>query len=190
MDGRKYIALLLVIPLLGMASARAAPVSYVGPYAGGDELMAMLDPRRPHVRANSAWDERNMGWKGMVGVRVSRRFALEAGFTDFGRGVGTSPTANSTVRARTKAFTAFGVASMPVGPVEMFAKAGPTRMQSLGHVRGAYFDEQDKKIAYGAGLQWTRNRWTVRAEYERFGDSRVGNLNSVALGFKVSLRQR
>jgi hypothetical protein len=31
-----------------------------------------------------------MGWKGLVGVRVSRRFGLEAGFTDFGAGVGTA----------------------------------------------------------------------------------------------------
>ena len=183
------VALLLAIPMLGMA-AHAAPVSYVGPYAGGDELMARLDPKRAYVRETGAWNERNMGWKGMVGVRVSRRFAFEAGFTDFGAGVGTPAASTSPVRARTKAFTAFGVTTVPVGPVQVFAKAGPTRMQSIGHVGSNYFDEQDRKIAYGTGVQLVKRRWKVRAEYERFGNSAVGNMNSVSLGFKVSLRSR
>jgi hypothetical protein len=189
MNRRLKIALLLVIPMCGMA-AQAAPVSYIGPYAGGDELMARLDPKRAHVRESGAWNERNMGWKGLVGVRVSRRFAFEAGFTDFGAGVGTPATSNAPVRARTKAFTAFGVTSVPVGAVEMFAKAGPTRMQSIGHVRGAYFDQQDRKVSYGAGVQLVKRRWILRAEYEKFGNSPVGNLDSVSLGFKVSLRHR
>lgn len=189
MNRRTQLALLLAIPLLGMA-AHAAPVSYVGPYAGGDELMARLDPRRPYVRESGAWTERNMGWKGLVGVRVSRRFAFEAGFTDFGAGVGTPLASNAPVHARTKTFTAFGVTTVPVGPVQLFAKAGPTRMQSIGHVRGNYFDEQDRKIAYGTGVQLVKRRWIVRAEYERFGNSPVGNMNSVSLGFKVSLRSR
>jgi hypothetical protein len=180
---------LLIVPLLGICAARAAPVPYVGPYAGGAELMARLDPKRPYVRQDNSWNDSNMGWKGMVGVRFTRHFAFEAGFTDFGRASALA-TPNEPLRTRTRAFTAFGVATMPVGKVDVFAKAGPARMQSTGHVGGTFFDHQQRKIAYGTGVQLVKRRLTVRAEYEKFGKAAAGDLDSVSLGFRLAFRQR
>ena len=77
---------------------------------------------------------------------------------------------------------------MPVGPVDVLAKAGPARMQSTGHVGGSWFDYQERKLGYGAGVQLTRHRLVLRAEYEKLSTRIVGNLNAVAVGFRLSLR--
>lgn len=185
MNARLPIALML--SLLGAAAAHSAPVSYVGPYAGGDVLLARLAPNRTDSHDFAARNDRDFGWKGMVGVRMTPRFAFEAGFTNFGdaraRSITTGP-----ARARTQAFTAFGVGFLPAGPVDVFAKAGPTRMQYTGHVRGDYFDRQDKKMGYGAGLQLAKRRLTVRAEYEKLGRGPAGRMDAVSLGFRLAFR--
>ncbi len=158
-------------------------------------MLARIDPRRndfrdvpardvPYInsRNNSDW-----GGKGMVGMRMTPHLAFEAGYTDFG---GTPTDVERALRARTKTFTAYGVGIMPVGPLQIFAKAGPTRIESTGRINGTYFDDQERKITYGAGLQLAQRRWVVRTEYEKFGSGSFGNLNTVSLGFRLSFNPR
>jgi hypothetical protein len=188
MDRRMQIGpLLVVVATLGFSAVHAAGAPYVGPYAGGDALLARLQSTRANEHAIAARNDRDMGWKGMVGVRMSSRFAFEAGFTDFGEVVALPTTAGAPTRARVRAFTAFGVGFMPVGPLEAFVKAGPTRLQSIGHSGGAYFDEQQRKITCGAGVQFSRRRLVLRLEYEKFGTGLVGDLDTVSMGFRLSL---
>lgn len=192
MDRRLPIALLVAITAPGSMVQAGQP--YIGPYAGGDVLLERMqvDAADAHeVLARSHRhdrEERDLGWKGLVGVRMSRHLAFEAGFTDFGEFTALPAThSDGPSRARVRAFTACAVGILPVGPVEAFVKAGPTRLQSTGHLGGAYFDEQQRRISGGAGMQWTRGRMVLRLEYEKFGSARVGDLDSIALGLRLSL---
>jgi hypothetical protein len=188
MNARMPLALLLTIPLLGISAVRAAGAPYVGPYAGGDVLMARLHPARADVHDFTARNDRDLGWKGLVGVRMSPHFAFEAGFTDFGEVTALPAVAGGPSRARIRAFTAFAVGIVPVGPLDAFVKAGPTRLQSTGHAGGAYFDEQQRRITAGAGLQLTKRRLVLRLEYEKYGSAMAADLDTISMGFRLSLR--
>lgn len=177
-----------------LASTAWASEPYIGPYSGGDVLLERLRADSADVHEllargdHNARDDRDLGWKGLVGVRMSRHLSFEAGFTDFGDFTALPAThSDGPSRARIRAFTACAVGFLPVGPVEAFIKAGPTRLQSTGHLGGAYFDEQQRRITGGAGMQWTRGRMVLRLEYEKFGTARVGNLDSISMGLRLSL---
>jgi hypothetical protein len=194
MNRRMHIALLLVIAALGTSRIHAAGTPYIGPYAGGDVLMARLHPTRSNLRPEipdiKARNDRDLGWKGLVGVRMTSHFAFEAGFTDFGELTAAPVGTGGPARVRTRAFTAFGVGIVPVGPVEVFAKAGPTRLQSTGHSGGRYFDRQQRKITSGVGVQLNRRRLVLRMEYEKFGSGVLTDLDMLSLGVRLSLRPR
>ena len=132
MKGRLQIALLATIPMLGISAAGVAATPYIGPYAGGEVLQARLNPKRTDTPDFKPRNDSDLGWKGLVGVRMSPHFAFEAGYTDFGLITAPDVAVNRPLQARTKVFTAFGVGIVPVGRVEMFAKAGPARTESIG----------------------------------------------------------
>ncbi|MEJ0099419.1 MAG: hypothetical protein WDO12_06615 [Pseudomonadota bacterium] len=165
--------------------------------SGGDLLLARMDPKHADVRNLNARDIRDLvvrndldfGWKGMVGARISPRLAFEAGYTDLGKATVPSITTRQASVARTKAFTAFGVGMMPVGKVDLFAKAGPVRSESTGRVDGTFFDSSQRRIGYGAGVQLARRRFVMRVEYEQFGNGAAGNLHAISLGFRMSLHR-
>lgn len=188
------LALLVAIAVLVISNVHAAATPYVGPYAGGDVLMARLHPTRSNVYTatpdNIARNDRDLGWKGLVGVRMSSHFAFEAGFTDFGEVTAAPVGTGGPSRVRTRAFTAFGVGIVPVGLVDVFAKAGPTRLQSTGHSGGRYFDRQQRRITSGVGVQLNRRRLVLRLEYEKFGSGVLADLDMLSLGFRLSLRPR
>jgi hypothetical protein len=192
MNRRMRLALLLIIAVIGTFNAHAAGSPYIGPYAGGDVLMERLHPTRGNLRTqipdSKARNDRDLGWKGMVGVRMSSHFAFEAGFTDFGELSAAPVGTGGPSRVRARAFTAFAVGLMPAGPVDVFAKAGPTRLQSTGHFNGSYFDRQQRKISGGAGVQLNRRRLVLRLEYEKFGTGVLADLDMLSLGFRLSLR--
>ena len=191
MNRRMHFALLLVIALAG-TRAQAAGTPYIGPYAGGDVLMERLHPTRSTLRTaipdSKARNDRDLGWKGLVGVRMSSHVAFEAGFTDFGEIAAAPVGAGGPAHVRSRAFTAYAVGIMPAGPVDVFVKAGPTRLQSTGHYGGSYFDRQQRKLTGGAGVQLNKRRLVVRLEYEKFGSGVLASLDMLSLGFRLLLR--
>ncbi|MBV8497336.1 MAG: porin family protein [Gammaproteobacteria bacterium] len=65
-------------------------------------------------------------WKVNLGYRFSPYFALEADYMDFGRPSDnfTATGANGNYRLHLDGFAPFAVATLPLGPAEIFAKAG------------------------------------------------------------------
>ncbi len=188
MNGRMPFALGLIVLLLVIPTVHAAGVPYTGPYSGGAELLARLAPKRADVPDIKTRSDKDLGWKGLVGLRMARHLAFEAGYMDLGTASAPSLAARSSAQVRTRTFTAFAVGFMPAGPIEVFAKAGPARIQSAGHTGGAYFDEQRRMIGYGAGVQLARRRLAVRAEYEKFGSGAAGKVDAISIGFRLSFR--
>ena len=144
----------------------------------------------PPGAALASCDRRDQGWKMFAGYRVIRVLAFEASFIDFGKRslTATSGTESTTVRARATAFSAAAVGIIPLGPLEVFGKAGIARVkaQSEASLSGTTFKlgKNDNEAHYGLGLDYRLTReWDVRAEWERIRDSKI-DLFSLGLQYR------
>lgn len=123
-------------------------------------------------------------WKLFGGYRFNPYFALEAAYIDFGTPSDrfTATGSNGNYRVKLRGFAPYVVGTLPLGPVELFARAG------------YYFYDNDVRIdfdspgpdidsshsrsdfIYGAGLGFTFfGRLHARAEYETV---KIENANS------------
>jgi len=116
------------------------------------------------------------------GWRFFRALALQVDYTDFqDSGVTFGATSSSN---KTQALSPNVVATLPIGPVELFAKAGV--LFSDVHVNTAngasLLSSSSTDPVYGAGVGVTiAKRVDLRAEYERIKISHFDNPNAVWL---------
>jgi OmpA-OmpF porin, OOP family len=140
-------------------------------------------------------DDTDTAFKLLAGYRLQRNFALEGGFTDFGKFSAerrvTAPatgTASATVKSSGLHLDAVGI--LPVGNFDLFAKLGliytttKADLSSTGAVvltadRSAKKSEINPKIGLGAEYHFSR-ALGVRAEYEQA--FAVGDENSTGEG--------
>lgn len=165
-------ALLALAALGASATATAAE----GVYIGGAALQSRFDSDDFDV---DDVDEEDTGWKAFVGIRPMPFFAMEAGYINFGK---SQAPAVGAFEAKAEAFTAFGVGIIPVGPIELFGKAGAARIDAKGNVDAVFFDDKEIEFAYGAGVQLALGALGIRAEYEKFDTDVIGNLDVISLG--------
>jgi OOP family OmpA-OmpF porin len=144
-------------------------------------------------------DETGTGFKGYVGYRFNRNFAIEGGYTDLGefsatRNV-TAPAIGSlkgTVTATGLHIDAVGILPLQ-GNFSLFGKVGAyfneveTRVTSTGAVvvlaGRSNFTHSDTNLKVGVGAAYDFNQSVgLRVEWERFsglGDSSVGGTTDV-----------
>ncbi len=112
-------------------------------------------------------------WKAILGFRPIPFFAVEANYVDLGhqsrRLLGGAPYSHADARA----FDLFGVGLLPLGPVDLFAKAGGARWKLSGDLQGPNnslfaLDRNGTSFAWGAGLQAHWGPIGGRLEYEHF----------------------
>ncbi|HEU5442296.1 MAG TPA: hypothetical protein VFU61_00630 [Steroidobacteraceae bacterium] len=112
-------------------------------------------------------------WKAILGFRPIPPFAVEANYVDLGhqsrRLLGGSPNSH----ADTRAFDIFGVGLLPLGPVDIYGKAGGARWTLSGNLQGpgnALFalDRNGTSFVWGAGIQAHWGPIGARLEYEHF----------------------
>lgn len=112
-------------------------------------------------------------WKAIVGFRPIPPFAVEANYVNLGHQsnvlLGGSPYSHATSRA----FDIFGVGLLPLGPVDLFAKAGGARWSLSGNLQGPNstlfaLDRSGTSFAWGAGIQAHWGPLGGRLEYEHF----------------------
>src|SRR6266850_530033 len=135
----------------------------------------------PPGAALAACDARGKGWKMFAGYRFSRFFAFEGSFIDFDKYslTATSGAESTTVTARATALSAAAVAIIPLGPLEVFGKAGMAKVKAQSReatLSGTTFKlgKNDNEAHYGVGLNYRlTSEWDVRAELERIRDSRI-----------------
>jgi predicted porin len=84
--------------------------------------------------------------------------------------------------ADAEAFSIYGLALFPLGPVDLFAKAGASRIDSKGNVGGVLYKDHDTIFAYGAGVQLWLGNLAIRADYEKYDTDVVGDLDAIAVG--------
>jgi len=176
----------------GQAHITAAPVSAPDGF-GGTVLLG------PPVFTHSAYQI-------MLGVRPISFLGAEVTYMDFGQRSWPPAQAGVLVKsgqASQKGEGAFAVLYLPVSVVDIYLKAGVSRMTTdlsaiyeyFGVDNCAFAPCQHISIAHntthtgfapGAGLQWKLGDWGFRAEYERFSAA-GGNPSLSAIGVAWSL---
>lgn len=112
-------------------------------------------------------------WKAIVGFRPIPPFAVEANYVNLGHQsnvlFGGSPRSHATARA----FDIFGVGLLPLGPVDIYGKAGGARWTLSGNLQGPgttlfALDRNGTSFVWGAGIQAHWGPLGARLEYEHF----------------------
>lgn len=113
-------------------------------------------------------------WKAILGFRPIPPFAIEANYVDLGhqsQGLlgGNAPYG----RADARAFDLFGVGFLPLGPIDIFGKAGGARWKLSGNLQGPggslfALNRSGTSFVWGAGVQAHWGPIGARLEYEHF----------------------
>ena len=164
--------------LLGALAAPAANAAE-GFYAGGAAQQSHFGSSEFDVEDI---DNDDYGWKIITGYRFTPHFAIEGTYSDFGKENAPSVSPGGPFEADAEAVSAYGVALFPAGPVDLFAKAGASRIKSKGNVGAVFFKDHDTIFAYGAGVQVWLGKLALRADYEKFDTDVVGDLDAIAIG--------
>jgi Outer membrane protein beta-barrel domain len=178
------VAAALALPLGFVGSARAAddnlsgPAS--GPYVGAGWGRFNLDPENISEFGNGIADITKShadAFKITAGYRFMPYFALEANYIDFGNPQSTFTTSGSdgNYKLHASGFAPMGVATLPLGPFEVFGKAG--WLFSDNNVK-VYLNQPGQQVIqtshsstdfmWGGGLGMTIFRHlNINAEYDR-----------------------
>ena len=113
------------------------------------------------------FDASATGFKGIIGWRFLDWLAVEGNYVDFGSG--DDRVLGEKVEVSADGLSLSAVGFLPVGPVDLFARAG--LVDWSGDVRSPNFERASAdgtEFTYGAGVQFRVWSLSLRAEYERF----------------------
>lgn len=170
---------LAILAALGMSATAAAEGLYVG-VAGMQSRFDSDDFEVEDV------DEEDTGWRILAGYRATPNFGFEAAFTQFGEAEAPAVALGGPFEAKAQAFSLFGVALAPIGPVDLFIKAGAARIEAEGNVGAVLFDDEEIEFAYGVGARMNFGRIGLHAEYEKFDTDVIGDLDVISAGITFS----
>jgi hypothetical protein len=145
------------------------------------------------------YHDRDVAWKGIVGIRPLPIVGAEVEYIDFGSGNGNSGYyyshaffSNASSHPKATVLYGIGYLPLPLPFLDVYGKAGVARLQSdittyvypggpcappytsCPAPTGFRTDQTDTKFAYGAGVQAKFQDFAFRAEYERI-DSQFGD---------------
>lgn len=150
----------------------AATVADTGFYVGAGYVRAQVN----NVFGTTNYDFKidDNAWKAIVGFRPIPFFAAEANYVDLGhqsQGLlgGNAPFGHADARA----FDLFGVGLIPLGPIDLYGKAGGARWELSGDLQGPNssllsLDRNGVNFAWGGGIQAHYGPLGFRLEYEHF----------------------
>jgi Outer membrane protein beta-barrel domain len=182
---RKHlIAAATLAASLGSTSALAVDNGiYVGASVGESGVEADLNPSLP----NADFDDGDTAYKLNVGWRILDWVAIEANYVDLGSPKDTlqdNAGEDADVEFEADGFNFSGLLFLPVGPVDLFARAGfiswDASLSQEGF--GEISSDDGMDFSYGAGAQFRVWSLTLRAEYERFDIAGADTVDMVSLG--------
>lgn len=163
---------ILLAALLGTAGAASAADN--GFYIGGSYGQAKVEVDDSFAEL----DGDDTGYKFIVGFRPLDWLAVEANYVDFGKVEG-----DDEETAESKGISVFGVALLPLGPIDLFAKGGLVKWDIEVGSGDDISKEDGNNLAYGAGVQFRLLSLSIRAEYEKFDVAEYEDLNMMSVGF-------
>lgn len=125
---------------------------------------------------SDVFDSDDNAWKAFAGWRFNPYIALEAAYIDFGRPNDKISTGGSSgdYRVDLSGFAPYVIGTLPLGPVELFGKAGyyfydvKVRVDLDANERDLDTSSSEQDFLYGVGIGTTiANRVHLRAEYEK-----------------------
>lgn len=143
-----------------------------GFYAGGSVGSATISAEVPDEDLGEVFefDENDFAWKAFAGYRFDLPvidFGIEGGYVDLGEPSG--ELAGIPVSLGVTGWDIFGLASIDLGPVGVFAKAGLITWDAEAFIDGFQGDVDDgSDPAYGIGLKFNLGSLEIRGEYEYF----------------------
>jgi Outer membrane protein beta-barrel domain len=164
----------------------------LGAYIGGSlgEGWVETGDRTLSGTSIGAFRENHTAYELMAGVRPISLLGAEIAYVEFGHPHGTLSggdafSSGSSGDVRMKGAAAFGILYLPVRVVDVYVKAGLSRIQTTENVAGrrigvfcvvnencafytAHGSTTDTHFAAGAGAQLKLGSWALRAEYQRF----------------------
>ena len=156
---------------------------YLG--AGVGDFSTQIDDISNVDNANLSFDTSEDAFKVFAGWRFNRFFAVQVDQYDFNRSSVATNLIN--VSADTKGTAAGVVGTLPLGPIELFARAGQIWYDVNLDVRGVNgnntsADSSGHDPVYSAGIGFTvAKRLDLKAEYERINISDFTDANAVWL---------
>lgn len=147
-----------------------------GIYIGGSIGQASFDDK--NIDDIDLSDDAD-AYKLFVGARWGI-LGLEGGWVDFGKG--NAGTDSKSYQIEVSGWSGFGMISLPIGPVDLFAKLGAILWDSDSVVGDNRFSEDGTDVAWGLGGAFRFGSIALRAEYEQFDLDAVDDLNMYSLG--------
>jgi len=167
--------------LFPCAQAQADSGFYLGGSVGTATVEANVSD--PSIPNDFNFDENDFGWKAFGGYTFDLpliNLGVEASYHDFG---GPSVDLNaSTLGVDTTGFSAFGVAGIGLGPIQVFGKLGVLSWDADLNALGETFSEDGSDTAYGVGVSFGLGSLQIRGEYEVFDVSDIDDLTMWSVG--------
>ncbi len=178
---KKVCAATMLAPALLIGSAFAAePGFYLGA-SGGQSFI------NEEYNNNIDIDDDATGWKAYLGYQFIPWLGVEAGYVDFGEYSSNNlfQGTNFDADVEASAWEGFLVGTLPLGPVDLFAKVGAADLQAEVDTKN-FGTEQDNdtQLAYGVGAAYNfgDGHWGLRVEAEGYDDNEVDDFYFVSAG--------
>jgi len=152
----------LILLVCGLGFGTAVQAADNGIYIGASVGQSNVD-----IDLGYQFDEDDVGFKVIAGIRPLDWLGFEASYVDLGKPKDDS--GGASVESEGYAFSGFVVGFLPLGPVDAFAKVGGVKWNQELKYSGLTSEDIDgTDLAYGVGVQFRLLSLGVRAEYEVF----------------------
>lgn len=190
---KRFFPVVALLALGGISSVSYAEENPSGIYlgAGVGQFNVQIDDIDQTDDAIERLDDDDAAWKAFVGYRFNRYLALEAAYIDLGKPNGRSGGSGSSgdYRLRLKGFAPYVIGTIPLGPVELFGKAGyyfydVDLRVDIDDPLSPDVDssKSDEDFIYGVGIGMTFfDHLNARLEYERIDSDVIDDADALWL---------
>ncbi len=172
---RKFM-LPAVLMGLGCGSVQAADNGF---YLGGSLGQSSIQWTEQAVKFDGA----GTAYKIIAGLRPLDWLGVEVNYVDFGSTDDSVGAIN--IKSEGKGISAYAVGFLPVGPVDVFAKAGLVNWDaslSAPALPALSMNESGTDLSYGVGVQFRLLSLSIRGEYEVFKIKELDDVNLFSIG--------
>lgn len=179
----RYLAIAL---LCGLAMTGTALARDTGVYIGGSVGQSFVENDFGDIEGDDdfEFDSDDIAYRGFLGFRPIPYFAVEGGWRDFGT-PDDSIADGTNVEADITAWDVFGVVFLPIGPIDLFGKAGVGFWDAEFSGRNFNVDETGEDFMWGGGIGLRLGRFGTRVEWEQLETDFPDTLGVLSLGFTV-----
>ncbi len=184
---KRQIALLISLFWLS-APVWADGDLYIGASVGSVALNTDFDDFDDNI------DSDDTGFSATLGVQFSELLALEGGYSNFGTysALFSTPLGTTSLNAELSGFDVFGVLRLPLGPLDVFGKAGVVFWDSEAEAVFASppglpnrlsSDNDGTDLAFGVGADIALgNQLSLRGEFEWFDIDETDEVSFISIG--------